>query len=84
MGEELKVSGKHVKLRIVLFILALAAAFSKFLVYDRLVEASQAQSRVNELQGILDTTLASIKQYGEVETVYAHFTQDGMTAAENA
>lgn len=66
----------------IILIVALAAAFSKFLVYDRLVEASQAQSRVNELQGILDTTLASIKQYGEVETVYAHFTLDGMTAAE--
>ena len=66
----------------IILIVVLAAAFSKFLVYDRLVEASQAQSRVNELQGILDTTLASIKQYGEVETVYAHFTQDGMTAAE--
>lgn len=66
----------------IILIVALAAAFSKFLVYDRLVEASQAQSRVNELQGILDTTLASIKQYGEVETEYAHYTQDDMTAAE--
>ena len=66
----------------IILIVALAAAFSKFLVYDRLVEASQAQSRVNELQGILDTTLASIKQYGEVETEYAHYTVDDMTAAE--
>ena len=66
----------------ILLILALAFAFSKFLVYDRLVEASTAQNRVNQLQGTLDTTLASIKQYGEVETVYAHYTLENMTAAE--
>lgn len=66
----------------ILVIVALAAAFSKFLVYDRLVEVSRAQARVNELQATLDNTLSAIEDYGEVETVYAHYTYDDMTAAE--
>ncbi len=68
----------------IILIVALAVAFSKFLVYDRLVEVSQAQARVSQLQDQLDDTLDAVQDYGEVETVYAHYTYDGMTAAEMA
>lgn len=68
----------------ILLIAVLAAAFSKFLVYDRLMEVSRAQNRVNDLQETLDNTMAAVKDYGEVETVYAHYTYDDMTPAEMA
>ena len=68
----------------ILLILVLAAAFGKFLVYDRLAEVNQAQARVTDLQRRLDEMRDALQGYGEVETVYAHYTYDGMTAAEMA
>ena len=65
-----------------LLILALAFAFGKFLVADRLASMSTAANRAQQLQMTLDNTLASIEGFGEVEAEYAHYTYDDMTAAE--
>ena len=66
----------------IIIILALAAAFSKFLVMDRLVAMAQASARASRLQNQLDDARAKLSEFGEVETTYAHYTQDGMTNAE--
>ncbi len=66
----------------VLLIAALALAFGKFLVADRLMAMSTATSRVNQLQQTLDDTLTAIEDFGEVEADYAHYTYDDMTDAE--
>ena len=66
----------------IVLIAVLAVVFSKFLVYDRLVEMNQANARVNELQKTLDETRASIQDIGDVEERYAHYNIDGMTDAE--
>lgn len=68
----------------VILIVALAFVFSKYLVADRLIAMSQATGRVEQLQKTLDDTLAVIEEYGEVEATYAHYTYDGMTAAETS
>ena len=66
----------------ILAILVLAALFSKFLVYDRLMEVSAAQARVTQLQTTLDDAMALVDTFGDVENTYAHYTLSGMTAAE--
>ena len=66
----------------ILLIAALAFAFGKFLVADRLVAMSHATDRVNHLRQTLDDTMAAIEGYGEVEATYAHYTYDGMNDAE--
>lgn len=66
----------------IVLIVALAAAFSKFLVYDRLVAVSEAQAKVNRLQASLDEAVARMNAFGDVETTYAHYTMEGMTSAE--
>lgn len=79
--EESKISIPKAVLGILL-IVALAAAFSKFLVYDRLVAVSEAQAKVNRLQASLDEAVARMNAFGDVETTYAHYTMEGMTSAE--
>ena len=66
----------------IIVIIALAFAFGKFLVADRLVAMSQASGRVSQLQKTLDDTLAAIEGFGEVEATYAHYTYDDMNATE--
>ena len=66
----------------ILAILVLAAVFSKFLVMDRLSAMSAAEARVAQLQSDLNTTNSLLSEYGELETTYAHYTMEGMTAAE--
>ncbi len=65
-----------------LLIVALAYAFGKFLVADRLAEMSTAASRVKQLEQTLSNTLATIEGYGEIEAKYAHYTFEDMTSTE--
>ena len=66
----------------IILILALAAAFSKYLVLDRLTAVNQATNRVAQLQKTLDETRAAVEGYGEVEANYAHYTYDDMNPDE--
>ena len=66
----------------ILLILVLAAAFSKYLVIDRLNAVSQAQGRVSQLQHDLDNAMDALDNIGDVSETYAHYTLEGMTAAE--
>ena len=66
----------------ILLVLALAAAFSKFLVIDRMSAMSKAQSRVSRIQGELDSTLDKLENIGDLGETYAHYTLEGMTSAE--
>lgn len=65
-----------------LIIIAVAAAFGKFLVADRLATMYTASSRAAQLQETLSNTLATIEGYGEIEARYAHYTYDDMTGTE--
>ncbi len=66
----------------ILLIIALAAAFGKFLVADRLSAMSTASARVAQLKNTLEETLAQVDGYGEVEANYAHYTYDDMNPTE--
>lgn len=68
----------------VLLIVVLAVLFSKYLVADRLIAMSQAANQASQLRTTLDDALARVKEYGEVEQTYAHYTYAGMTAAEQS
>lgn len=63
-------------------ILLLTAVFSKFLVYDRIASVSAASNRAAQARKNLETIQEELKNFGDVEDTYAHYTQDGMTAAE--
>lgn len=66
----------------VLLIVVLAGVFSKFLVIDRLNAMSQAQGRVTRLQQDLDSAMDALDNIGDIGETYAHYTLEGMTAAE--
>jgi len=66
----------------VLLIILLAGVFSKFLVIDRLNAMSQAQGRVTQLQHDLDNAMDALDNIGDIGETYAHYTLEGMTAAE--
>ena len=66
---------------LIVFAIALAA-FSKFLVIDRLAEVAAAESAATAVQTELDECIERIEQYGELNEVYAHYTYSGMTEEE--
>ncbi|MBQ9039720.1 MAG: hypothetical protein IJ119_09595 [Clostridia bacterium] len=66
----------------ILLIVLLAGVFSKFLVIDRLDAMSQAQGRVTQLQNDLDSAMDALDNIGDIGETYAHYTLEGMTAAE--
>ena len=66
----------------VLLIIVLAGAFSKFLVYDRLMEMTRAESEVVGLRSRYDALLTAGEEMTDVEDTYAHYTNAGMTADE--
>ena len=66
----------------ILLIVVLAGAFSKFLVIDRMNAMSRAQARVTQLQHDLDSTMDALDNIGDIGETYAHYTLEGMTAAE--
>lgn len=66
----------------IILVLALAVAFSKFLVIDRLTAMSSAQGRAKQIQSQLDSTLDALDNIGDISETYAHYTLEGMTATE--
>lgn len=66
----------------ILLIVVLAGVFSKFLVIDRLDAMSRAQGRVTQLQNDLDSAMDALDNIGDIGETYAHYTLEGMTAAE--
>ena len=66
----------------VILILAAAAAFSKFLVIDRLAEVNAAQRQVFELQSKLDAGYAELSDFDDLSELYAHYTYSGFTNEE--
>ena len=66
----------------ILLIVVLAGAFSKFLVIDRMNAVSRAQARVTQLQRDLDSAMDALDNIGDIGETYAHYTLEGMTAAE--
>ena len=66
----------------ILLIILLAGVFSKFLVIDRMNAMSQAQGRVTSLQRDLDNAMDALDNIGDIGETYAHYTLEGMTAAE--
>ena len=68
---------------LIILIIVAAAAFSKFMVADRIAEASAASARVTELQQQLEDTYAQINEMNETVTEeYAHYSYSGMTEEE--
>ena len=80
------VGEKHINgliaLPAILLIFLAAAMFSKFLVYDRLMEVSAAQAEVKSLQRQLDAGYEELADYQELADLYAHYTDSGMTREE--
>lgn len=66
----------------ILLIVALAGAFSKFLVIDRLSAMNASAGKIAQLRSDLDRAMAAVDNFGDVETTYAHYTMAGMTEAE--
>ena len=66
----------------ILLILVAAAAFSKFLVIDRLTEVSEAQANVSRLHAQINAGYVELADYDDLATLYAHYTFSGMTQEE--
>ncbi len=66
----------------IIVIIALAVAFSKFLVYDRIMAVSAAEANVARLQSQLQSAMAELDNYSDTEERYAHYTIEGMTPEE--
>lgn len=66
----------------ILIIIILAAAFSKFMVADRLLEMSRAQGEADRMKTTLQQTQEALENYEGIEDTYAHMTTTGMTEEE--
>ncbi len=66
----------------IILIIVGALLFSKFGVYDRIVEISSAQGRVSQLETVLNSKMDEINKLSDVEDAYAHYTVEGMTQDE--
>ncbi|MBP3900535.1 MAG: hypothetical protein J6D53_03615 [Blautia sp.] len=66
----------------ILLIIFLAGVFSKYMVYDRLMEMSRAEGEVVRLRNQYDTLMSAAEELTGVEDTYAHYTISGMTASE--
>ena len=66
----------------IILIILLAGVFSKYMVYDRLMEMSQAEGEVVSLRSQYDKLLSAAEDMTGVEETYAHYTTSGMTADE--
>lgn len=80
------VDEKKIKLGIaipaILLIIFLAGLFSKYMVYDRLMEMSRAEGEVVRLRNQYDSLMSAAEELTGVEDTYAHYTIAGMTADE--
>ena len=68
----------------ILLILIAAAAFSKFLVIDRMAEVTAAQNEVHRLQRELDAGYEELSGFDDLAELYAHYTYSGFTPEELA
>lgn len=66
----------------ILLILVVAAAFSKFLVIDRLAEVAAAQAEVVRLQTKIDQGYEELAGFDDLADLYAHYTYSGFTQEE--
>ncbi len=66
----------------ILLIILLAGVFSKYMVYDKLMEMSRAEGEVSRLRSQYDTLLSAAEEMTGVEDTYAHYTTSGMTGEE--
>lgn len=66
----------------IVIIIALAFAFGKFLVMDRLNALSDAEQKAARLKEQLEQALADAQTIDVIEDTYAHYTMAGMTQAE--
>ena len=80
------VDEKKIKLGIaipaILLIIFLAGVFSKYMVYDKLMEMSQAEGEVAHLRNQYDSLMSATEEMTGVEDTYAHYTIAGMTSDE--
>ena len=80
VGQE-EINPKYATIGIVLIIIV-AILFSKFLVVDRLMALSKAQSEVASIQSQVDAAYEKIESYEEISSEYAHYSYSGMTVDE--
>ena len=66
----------------ILAIIVLAVVFGKFLVADRLIAMSEEAAKASQLRSDLESAYQTIKEYGNIEEEYAHYTYAGMTREE--
>ena len=66
---------------LVLIFVALGAA-GKFLILDRVMEVKAAEAEADDVLLQINMVNMKIKQYGEMNDIYAHYTYTGMTEEE--
>ena len=71
-----------VALPLFLFALAVIAAFTKFLVMDRLEGVDREEQKLRELRAQLSAANAELESFGELKEEYAHYTFADMTDEE--
>ena len=81
--DENKISLPKAVLGIVVIVL-LAGLFAKFMVVDRLMEMSRAESRAKQAKDELVQAETQLARFGDIENDYAHYTVADMTADELA
>ena len=67
---------------VIILILVVAAAFSKYFVMDRFAEVEREQRKVRDLRNELSAANAKLDSFGELNETYAHYTFSDMTAEE--
>lgn len=63
-------------------IVMVAGVIGKVAVADRLVQMSEAQSAVSQMQQQVDDITAYIDSFGDLQETYAHYTYQGLTGEE--
>ena len=63
-------------------IVMVAGVIGKVAVADRLVQMSEAQSAVSQMQQQVDDITAYIDSFGDLQETYAHYTYQGLTGDE--
>ena len=63
-------------------IVVVAGVIGKVAVADRLVQMSEAQSAVSQMQQQADDITAYIDSFGDLQETYAHYTYQGLTGDE--
>lgn len=74
----------QVVIPLALAILIAGALFTKFLVADRISSIYEVHQELESVRQELDAANAEIDSYGELNSIYAHYTYSGNTAEELA